>query len=72
MASNRAKGVAGQSPIIMGALILMLDMWIIYSAIVSSRSIAFKLGWTITMIMFPFGGLMLYLPISILNSLTAQ
>ncbi|KAF1801718.1 hypothetical protein V8B55DRAFT_1473416 [Mucor lusitanicus] len=70
--TNRANGVAGQSPIIIGAFILLLDLWIIYSAIISSRSIAFKLGWTITVIMFPFGGLMLYLPISILSSLSGS
>lgn len=54
------------SPIIMGALILLLDLWVLYGAVMSSRSIAFKVGWTITVVMFPFGGLMLYLPVSYL------
>jgi hypothetical protein len=47
-------------------LILLLDLWVLYGAVMSSRSIAFKVGWTITVVMFPFGGLMLYLPVSYL------
>lgn len=51
---------------IIGALILLIDLWIVYGTIMSSRSIAFKLGWTLTVFMFPFGGLLLYLPVSFL------
>ncbi|MBM6388173.1 MAG: PLDc N-terminal domain-containing protein [Paenibacillus sp.] len=32
----------------------------------SSRSLAFKLGWALTVFMFPFGGLLLYLPVTFL------
>ncbi|KAI7871963.1 uncharacterized protein EV154DRAFT_529521 [Mucor mucedo] len=57
-----------QSPMILGALILLMDLWIVYGALMSTRSIAFKLGWTLTVFMFPFGGLLLYLPVSFLLS----
>lgn len=60
--------ITGQSPMILGALILLIDLWIVYGAIMSSRSIVFKLGWTITVFMFPFGGLLIYLPVSFLLS----
>ncbi|KAI8087384.1 hypothetical protein BDF21DRAFT_414266 [Thamnidium elegans] len=55
-----------QSPIILGAMIILIDLWIVYCACMSSRSLAFKLGWALTVFMFPFGGLLLYLPVTFL------
>ncbi|KAI9263632.1 hypothetical protein EDC94DRAFT_607338 [Helicostylum pulchrum] len=64
MAANRKS--SRQSPIILGAIIMLIDLWIVYCACMSSRSLAFKLGWTVTVFMFPFGGLLLYLPVTFL------
>ncbi|KAI8095081.1 uncharacterized protein B0P05DRAFT_524626 [Gilbertella persicaria] len=63
---NRKKIGGGQSPFVIGAFILLLDLWVIYAALVSTRSVAFKIGCIITVTIFPFGGLVLYLPISLL------
>ncbi|KAI8993304.1 hypothetical protein BDB01DRAFT_775834 [Pilobolus umbonatus] len=53
------------SPCIMGAFIILLDIWIVYGTIMSNKSLIYKLGWTIAITMFPFSGLVLFLPISL-------
>ncbi|KAI8343802.1 hypothetical protein EDC96DRAFT_522104 [Choanephora cucurbitarum] len=61
------KRVAGdQLPFLMGALILVLDAWVVYAALVSTQSVIFKLCWILTIVMFPFGGLILYFPLALL------
>ncbi|KAI7907932.1 uncharacterized protein BX663DRAFT_492470 [Cokeromyces recurvatus] len=62
------KGNIDQSLVIVGAIILILDFWIIYDAIISTRSIAYKMACTIVISLFPFVGLLLYLPITFLFS----
>ncbi|KAI9473999.1 MAG: hypothetical protein EXX96DRAFT_580169 [Benjaminiella poitrasii] len=62
------KGNMDQSPMVIGAVILLLDLWIVYGTIVSTQSIAYKLACTLIMSMFPFGGLLLYLPMIFLSA----
>ncbi|KAI8378365.1 hypothetical protein BD560DRAFT_390170 [Blakeslea trispora] len=62
------KKTGDQLPFLIGAFILLLDVWVVYAALVSTRSVIFKIGWILTIAMFPFGGLILYLPLSLFLS----
>jgi uncharacterized membrane protein len=45
---------------LLGLIILILDVIVIFSVLTSARSAAYKIGWTLTVLLLPLIGLILY------------
>lgn len=56
------RSIFSQTPALLGVSILLLDLATVYYTLTSGRSVPYKLGWSLTVLLFPVGGLLLYLP----------